>query len=148
MQRVELVMSKKLVVSVIIVTLCYTIICLLLYRNMDFKIDTKGGLKTNGLSYTCENNNGVSEFSYSVNLTNTNGKSIFIKTIELSMNEVFSKAILSKETVVAVHRDIKPNETIAISGVITINMKELSAIDIGKLVRDIKVSTEEIVSLK
>lgn len=115
---------------------------------MDFKIDTKGGLKTNGLSYTCENNKGVSEFSYSVNLTNTNGKSIFIKTIELSMNEVFSKAILSKETVVAVHRDIKPNETIAISGVITINMKELSAIDIGKLVRDIKVSTEEIVSLK
>lgn len=128
-------MSKKLVVIVIIVALC-ALICFLGYKNINFKIETKGGLKTNGLSYALGNNNGKSEFTYSIKLTNTNGK-----TIETSVNETIKNKILSKE-------NVKPNETIQVDEEIIVDTKGLFKQDIEKLITDIKVSTEETVSLK
>lgn len=141
-------MSKKIVLFLIILTLSYTIICLWGYKNMSRKIESKGGLKINGLSYLCANNNGESEFSYEAKLTNTNGKTVFIKSIEPSVNEAFKNKVLSKETVICVNKNIKSNETIEISGTILIDTRGISTIELGKLIKDIKVSTEETVSLK
>lgn len=141
-------MSKKSVIPMIIITLCYTSILLLGYKNMSSKIESKGGLKTNGLSYICQDNNGESEFDYSANLTNTNGKTIFIKSIEPSLDEALHSKVLSKKTVVAVNKNLKPNETIVVSGSIMLDAKGISAFEIGKLIKDIKVSTEEPVSIK
>lgn len=140
-------MSKKSVITIIILALC-ALICFLVYKNMAFKVETKGGIKSNGLSYTIANNNGKSEFSYSINLTNTNGKVIFIKSIQPSINQTMKNNILSNETIIAVNKNIKPNESIQINGEIFIDTKGLPMENIGKLVENIKVSTEETVILK
>jgi hypothetical protein len=137
-------MVKKLVITVITLTL-FISICIVGYV---LNADTKGGLKAKGLGYTMPNNNGSSEFSYSFQLTNTNRKTVFITTIEPLVNETMKKNILSKDTVVTVNKNIEPNETIQISGIIIVDTKGLFMYDIGKFIADIKVLTEETVSLK
>ena len=138
-------MAKKSIFTIIIVTLL-ALICFLGYKNMAIKIEGKGGIKSNGLVYNVPNNDGKSEFSYALNLTNTNGKDIFIKSIEPSINETMKNNILSKETIIAINKNIKPNETIEINGKIFIDTNGLSMSNIGKLITNIKVSTEETVS--
>lgn len=137
-------MSKKSVVTILIfiITLC-GLICFLGYKNMNSKIAAKGGVKTKNLFYTLADNNGRSEYSYSIELTNTNGK-----TIEPSVNETVKNKILSKETLVTVNKKMSPNETIQINGEIIVDTHGLSAQDIQKFITDIKVSTEETVNLK
>lgn len=141
----EIDMVKKSILTIIILTL-FALICFLGYKNMSIKIEKKGGIKSNGLAYTVPNNHGKSEFSYAFNLTNTNGKDIFIKSIEPSIDETMKNNILSKETIIVVNKNIKPNETIEINGKIFIDTNGLSMNNIGKLITDIKVSTEETVS--
>lgn len=136
-------MVKKLVITMSILTL-FVPICILGY---ELNVDTKGGLKSKGFAYTMPNNNGNSEFSYSFQLTNTNRKTVFIKTIEPLVNETMENKILSKDVVVTVNKNIKPNETIQISGIINVDTRGLFMYDIVKFITDIKVSTEEIVSL-
>lgn len=142
-------MSKKSVVTILIsiLTLC-ALICFLGYKNMNSKIAAKGGVKTKNLFYTLADNNGRSEYFYSIELTNTNGKAIFIKTIEPSVNEAVKNKILSKETLVTVNKKMNPNETIQINGEIIVDTHGLSTQDIQKFITDIKVSTEETVSIK
>lgn len=137
-------MVKKSILTIIILIL-FALICFLGYKNMAIKIEEKGGIKSNGLAYTVPNNDGKSEFSYGFNLTNTNGKDVFIKSIEPSINETMKNNILSKETIIVVNKNIKPNETIQINGKIFIDTNGLSMNNIGKLITDIKVSTEETV---
>ncbi|KOA19195.1 hypothetical protein CLHOM_23010 [Clostridium homopropionicum DSM 5847] len=142
-------MSKKSAATIIILTLCLCAsICILGYKNLSLKIETKGGLETSSLSYLLADNNGESEYSYSVELTNTNGKDIFIKTIEPSINESIKNKILSKETTVIVNKNIKPNGKIQVNGKIIIDTSEIFAQDIQNLITDIKISTEETVKLK
>lgn len=138
-------MVKKSILTIIILTL-FTLICFLGYKNMAIKIEKKGGIKSNSLAYTVQNNDSKSEFSYGFNLTNTNGKDVFIKSIEPSINETMKNNILSKETIIVVNKNIKPNETIQINGKIFIDTNGLSMHNIGEFITDIKVSTEETVS--
>jgi hypothetical protein len=138
-------MLKKLILTITILILC-ALICFFGYKNIAIKIETKGGIKGNGFTYVMANNNGRSEFSYSFNLTNTNGKDIFIKSIEPSINETMKNNILSNENIIVVNKNIKPNETIQINGKVFINTSGLSMYNIGKLITNIKVSTEEIVT--
>lgn len=138
-------MAKKIAITIILLTL-FVSTCLLGYH---LNIETKRGLKSKGLAYTMPDNNGSSEFSYTFYLTNTNRKAVFIKTIEPVVNETMKSRILSKDIVVIVNKNINPNETIQIGGTIMVDTKELFAYDAaGKLITDIKVSTEEIVNLK
>lgn len=138
-------MAKKSILTIIILTL-FALIYFLGYKSMAIKIEKKGGIKSNGLTYTIPNNGDKSEFSYAFNLTNTNGKDIFIKSIEPLINETMKNNILSKETIIVVNKNIKPNETIEINGQILVDTNGLSANNIGKLITDIKISTEETVS--
>ena len=138
-------MLKKSILTIIILIVC-TLICFWGYKNIAIKIETKGGIKSNGLTYVMANKNGKSEFSYAFNLTNTNGKDIFIKSIEPSINEIMKNNILSNENIIVVNKNIKPNEIIQINGKIFIDTSGLSMYNIGKLITDIKISTEESVS--
>ena len=138
-------MLKKSILTIMILTLC-VLICFFGYKNITIKIETKGGIKSNGLTYVMANNNGKSEFSYAFNLTNTNGKDIFIKSVEPSINETMKNNILSNETIIVVNKNIKPNETIQINGKIFIDTVGLPMYNIGKLITNIKVSTEETIS--
>lgn len=116
---------------------------------------TKGGLEihnwSSGLGGVNKNDLDKTRFSYSINITNENEKTIFIKSIQPSVNETIKSKILSKETVVIVNKDIKPNETVQINGEIIIDTKGLTKSDILKLepfIKDIKVLTEETVDFK
>lgn len=137
-------MTKKLIVALILFSL-FALIC---FIGFSLKIETIGGLKSKGFTYAVANNSGHSEFSYSIQLTNTNRKAVYIKTIEPLINETMKKKIISKDIVVTVNKAILPNETILVSGVIFVDTKDLIMYDIGKLVAEIKVSTEETISLK
>lgn len=139
-------MLRKSILTIIILTLC-ALIFFLGYKNIAIKIENKGGIRSSGLTYAMPNNNGKSAFSYAFNLTNTNEKDIFIKSIEPSINETMKNNILSSETIIVVNKNIKPNETIEINGNIFIDTNGLSMHNIGKLITDIRVSTEETVSL-
>lgn len=151
-------MSKKSILLTIISIISIIVISLSFIRwtpPTNFQIQTKGGLKINGWNSSL---GGVNKtdldktlFSYSINLTNENEKDILIKSIQPSVNESIKNKILSKEMVVFVDKSIKSNETIQINGEIVIDTKGLGKPDIVKLepfITDIRVSTEETVSLK
>lgn len=115
----------------------------------------KSGLKiynwSSGLGGVNENDLDKTRFSYSINITNENEKTILIKNIEPSVNETIKSKILSKETVVTVNKDIKPNETIEINGEIIIDTKGLTKSDILKFepfIKGIKILTEETIEFK
>lgn len=137
-------MVKKFVITIIVLTLFVSVWIL----GCDLNADTKGGLKSSGFAYTMPNNNGTSEFSYSFHLTNTNRKTVFVKTIEPIVNETMKNKILSKDIVVTVNKNIEPNETIQVNGIIMVDTRGVVMYDIVKFIADIKVSTEETVSLK
>lgn len=148
-------MSKKSIITLIILILCVFNFIFLTGCNTQTHMKTKGGLKINswssGLGSFNETDLDNTKFSYSIDLTNDNEKSIFIKSIQPSVNETIRSRILSKEMSVDVDRDIKPNETIHITGELIVNTKGLVKSDIVKLepfITDIKVSIEENVSLK
>lgn len=147
-------MSKKSIITIII-SMVFVFVFYIGHRSADFKIQTKAGLKVNGwssgLGSISETDLDKTKFSYSINLTNENGKIIFIKSIQPLVNETIKSKVLSKEIVVNVDKEIKPNEAIEIKGEIIFDTKGLTKSDIVKFepfITDIKVSTEETVSLK
>ncbi|MBU3216057.1 hypothetical protein LL033_01580 [Clostridium estertheticum] len=92
---------------------------------------------------------GGDKLDYSINLTNKSDKNIFVQSVQPLVNEKLKNRILSKEMVITVNKEIKPNKAIAITGVIIVNTKGLK--DMVKLVpfiTDIKVISTETVSLK
>ncbi|MBC8061697.1 MAG: hypothetical protein H7Y18_13660 [Clostridiaceae bacterium] len=147
-------MLKKLLLSFIL-TILVVFVLFIAYNSKKAEIETKGGLKiqnwSSSLGSINETDLDKTIFSYSVYLTNQNEKSIFIRSIQPSVNEAVKYKIISIETVVSVNKDIKPNETIQINGEIILDTKGLLKQDIVKLepfITDIKVSTEETISLK
>lgn len=124
-------------------------------NNTKVQVQSKGGLKiynwSSALGGINENDLDKTKYSYSINLTNENEKTIFIKSVQPSVNEAIKNKILNKEIVIDVNQNLKPNETIKINGEIIIDTKGLEKSDIVTLepfITDIKVSTEETVSLK
>ena len=98
-----------------------------------------------------ENNLDKQKFSYSISVANKNVKTIFIKSVQPTINERVKNKILSEETIVAVNKDIKPKETIEISGEIIIDTSGLTKEEIVALepfITAIKISTEENINLK
>ncbi|MBU3157187.1 hypothetical protein [Clostridium estertheticum] len=92
---------------------------------------------------------GGDKLDYSINLTNKSDKTIFIQSVQPLVNETLKNRILSKEMMVTVNKEIKPDKAIAITGVIIVNTKGLK--DMVKLVpfiTDIKVISTETISLK
>ncbi len=147
-------MSKKSI-TIIVISILFVFIIFTGCNSTNAKIQTKGGLKINGWSSGLGNVNETdldkTKFSYSINLTNENEKNVFIKSIKPSVNEAIKDKIISKEIVVAVNKDIKPNEAIEITGEIIVDTKGLGKSDIvklGQFITDIKISIEETVSLK
>jgi hypothetical protein len=147
-------MSNKSYLSIIVLVLFVFILCAAC-SSTNTQNQPKGGLKINGWSSALGGVNGTdldqTKFSYSINLTNENEKNIFIVSIQPSVNETIKNRILSKEIVVAVNKEMKPNETIQINGEIIVDTAGLGKPDIAKLepfITDIKVSTEETVNLK
>ena len=66
------------------------------------------------------------------------------------MNRQNVNKIISKDIIITVNKDLKPNESIQINGEIIFNTKGLTKLDIEKLepfITDIKFSTEETISL-
>lgn len=146
-------MIKKSIISIVISILCVFLL-FIGYNSKKAQIQTKGGLEINewsfGLGSANETNLDNTKLSYSFNLTNKNNKKIFIKYIQPSINEKIKNKIISKNIVVSVNKDIKPNETIKINGFYIFDTKGLSKSDIEKLeplLTDIKVSTDETISL-
>jgi hypothetical protein len=146
-------MLKKSIIS-IIVSILFTFI---FFTGCGTKtqIQTKGGLKISGWSSGLGSVNGTdldkSKFSYSINLTNENESIIFIKSVQPSVDGKIINKIINKDIIVTVNKDIKPNETIQVSGEIIFDTKGLTKSDIVKLepfITDIKVLTEETISLK
>jgi uncharacterized lipoprotein NlpE involved in copper resistance len=147
-------MFRKSIITIVISILC-GFIFLAGCNNTKTQVQTKCGLKINswssGLGGVNEIDLDKTKFSYSINLTNQNENNTFIKSIQPSVNEKIKNKIISKDIVVTVNKDIKPNETIQINGEIIVNTKGLTKSDIVKLepfITDIKVLTEETVSLK
>lgn len=147
-------MSKKLLISIIITILCVFLL-FIGCTSKNAKIETKGGLTIGNWSSSIGSVNETdldkTIYSYSVYVTNENEKNVFIKEIQPSVNEAIKNKIISKEIVVNVNKDIKPNETIQIKGEIILDTKGLEKQDIVKFepfITDIKVSTEETISLK
>ena len=142
-----------------IMIIAISILCIFIFltgrNNTNTQIQSKGGLKisnwSSGLGSVNDTDLNKTKFSYSVNLTNENENTIFIKSIQPSVNEKIKDKIISKDIIVAVNKDIKPNGTIQINGELIVDTKGLTKSDIEKLepfITDIKVSTEETVSLK
>lgn len=146
-------LSKKTILIII-----SSIVFMFLLFNVNYNKNTQNQVKDSltingwsfGLGSVDEANPDKTKLSYSFNLNNENNKSIFIKSIEPLINEKIKDRIISKGTVVVVNKDIKPNEIIQINGEIIFDTKLLSKSDIEKLeplLRDIKVSTDEIINI-
>jgi hypothetical protein len=142
--------TKTILISILFIFVIF-VVC----KNSKSQVEAKGGLKINGWSSALGSVNETdldkTKFTYSINLTNENEKNISLKSIQPSVNEAIKNKIISNNPVVAVNKDIKPNETIEISGELLIDTKGLSKSDIVKLepfITDIKVSTDETLSLK
>lgn len=124
-------------------------------KNTKSQIKTKDRLKINEWSYTWESVNEIdsdkTKISYYVNLINENEKNMYIESIKLVVYEAIKNKIISKKIAVSVNKDIKPNETIQINGELMIDTEGLTESDIAKIlpfITDIKVSTDEVLSLK
>lgn len=142
---------KKLILTILA---CITVVSLLFAGCSTREVEViKGGLKitssTSGTGPISESNYDETLFSYNINLTNENQKSIFIKSVQPIVNETIKNRVVSKEILVNVNKDVKANETISISGEIIINTKGLSKSDVMQLkpfITDMKVLTEETLS--
>ena len=148
-------MLRKSIITITILTLGVFNFIFLTGCNTQTHMKIESGLKINswssGLGSFNETDLDKTKFSYSIDLTNENENSIFIKSIQPSVNETIKDRILNKEMSVNVDRDIRPNDTIHITGELIVNTKGLGKSDIVKLepfITDIKVSIEENISLK
>ena len=145
-------MLKK---SIIIITISLLFVSLFFTGcSTNTQMQTKNGLKINewssGLGSVNEMDLDKTKFSYSINLTNYNENTIFIKAVQPIVNRQNVNKIISKDIIITVNKDLKPNESIQINGEIIFNTKGLTKLDIEKLepfITDIKFSTEEIISL-
>ncbi|GEM_PF-2001292 len=150
-------MSKKLILITITSVISIIVISFFFIKWIpptSAQIKPKGGLKIDSWSYglgsVSESDLDKSVFSYTLNLTNNYEKEILINSIQPLINKSINNRILSMETVIFVNKSIKPNETIQINGKIVFDTKGLGKPDIVKLepfITDIKVSTEETISL-
>jgi PBP1b-binding outer membrane lipoprotein LpoB len=147
-------MCKK-TIKTILISILFIFVIFSGCKNTKSQVQTKGGLKihnwSSALGSVNETDLDKTKFSYSINLTNQNEKNIYIKSIQPLVNEAIKNKIISNDLIVAINKDIKPNETIEISGELLIDTKGLSKSDIVKLepfIADIKVSTDETFSLK
>ncbi|MBW9152276.1 hypothetical protein [Clostridium estertheticum] len=92
---------------------------------------------------------GGDKLDYSINLTNKSDKNIFVQSVQPLVNEKLKNRILSKEMMITVNKEIKPDKAIAITGVIIVNTKGLKdMVKLVPLITDIKVISTETVSLK
>lgn len=145
-------MSKKLIMIIFsLFILVFFVGC----NNTEIEVQSKGGLKiynwSSALGSVNQNNLYKTKYSYSINLINEDEKTIFIKSVQPSVNEIIKNKIMSKEMIVDVNKNLRPNEIIKINGEIIIDTKGLGKSDIvalGPLITNIDVSTEEAVSLK
>ncbi|MBM7872081.1 hypothetical protein JOC70_003629 [Clostridium pascui] len=145
-------MSKKLIMII------FSLFILVFFsgcNNTKIEVQSKSGLKiynwSSALGGVNENDLDKIKYSYSLNLTNEEEKNIFIKSVQPLVNEEIKNKVLSKEIVVDVNQNLRPNESIKINGEIIIDTKGLGKSDILTLkpfITDIKVLTEETVSLK
>ena len=147
-------MLKKLIIAVVILILGMSIIFTGCHTTKK-QVQTRGGLKINGwssgLGSVNETDLDKTKFSYSMNLTNENENSIFIKSIQPTLNEKIKSKIISKDIVVPVNSELKANKTTQINGEIIVDTEGLTKADIAQLepfIKDIKVSTEETISLR
>jgi hypothetical protein len=115
----------------------------------------KGGLGVYSWSSGLGSVNNIdldkTKFSYSVDLTNENNKSIFIKSIQPVVSDTIKDKMLNNELMVTVNKHVASNETIQVNGEIIIDTKGLNKSDIQKLdpfITDIKVISEEIIDLR
>ncbi|MBE6067841.1 MAG: hypothetical protein E7211_09135 [Clostridium lundense] len=145
-------MSKKLIMIIFsLFILVFFVGC----NNAEVEVQSKGGLKiynwSSALGSVTENDLDKTKYSYSINLINEDEKTIFIKSVQPSVNETIKNKILSKETVVDVNQNLRPNEVIKINGEIIIDTKGLGKsyiLTLEPFITDIKVLTEEDLSLK
>lgn len=149
-------MFKKL--SMIILSLLIVVCIIILfkiYNNSKIQVQPKYGLKiynwNSALGGVNETALDKTKFFYSINLTNENQNTVFIKSIEPSVNKTIKNRILSKEMIVNVNKDIKHNETIKIEGEIIIDTKGIHKSNMTTLepfITGIKVSTDETLTLQ
>ena len=145
-------MMKKSIITIIISILCMSIFfagCNTTQKQMQ----TKGGLKIIGWTFALGTVNEINldktKIFYSVDLINENENITFIKSIQPLINKKCK--IISKYIIVAVNKNVKPNETAQISGEIIVDTKGFNKSDIVNrepFITDIKVSTEETISFK
>ncbi|EOC99685.1 hypothetical protein [Caldisalinibacter kiritimatiensis] len=115
--------------------------------------ETKVGLKVYNWSSSigAENGNSLDKtrYSYYIDITNENPKSLYIKSVEPIISENIKDKVLKAE-IVEVNKHINSNETIEVEGKIIIDTKGLNKTDIIELepfITDIKVITEETINL-
>lgn len=118
-------------------------------------LQAEGGLKidnwSSALGGVDETDLDKTKFTYSVSLTSRNENTVLVKSIVPLVNDSIANKILGNDMTVVVNKEIKPNETIQISGEIVVDTKGLTKADIAKLepfITDINVSSEETIHLK
>ena len=146
-------MVKKLIITIVVCILCILLLLLVGFFNIiKVKNQTQmlqDQIKSRLVITYWSSALGGNKLDYSINLTNQSDENIFIQSVEPLFNETLKNRILSKEMVVAVNKEIKPNKAIAITGEIIVDTEGLK--DLVKLVpfiKDIKIITTETISLK
>lgn len=99
---------------------------------------------------TNNNSHDIQRFSYSINLTNNDNDTAFIKEVTLVLPKEFEEALVTKQLTVTVNKDISPKSTIEIKGLLDFKTNGLSKDAIIKLARilSIKVTNERTISLE
>jgi hypothetical protein len=103
-----------------------------------------------GIGSVDTNSHDIQRFSYSINLTNNDNDTAFIKEVTLVLPKEFEGALVTKQLTVTVNKDISPKSTIEIKGLLDFKTNGLSKDDIIKLARilSIKVTNERTISLE
>jgi len=100
---------------------------------------------------TNDNSHDIQRFSYTINLTNNDKDTAFIKDVTLVLPKEFEQTLITKQLTVDVNKDISTNSTVEIKGSLDFNAKGLSKDDILKLnpkILSIKVTNERTISLE
>ena len=99
---------------------------------------------------TNDNSHDIQRFSYSINLTNNDKDTAFIKEVTLVLPKEFEETLVTKQLTVTVNKDISPQSTIEIKGSLDFKAIGLSKDDIIKLnprISSVKVTNERTISL-
>jgi len=147
-------MSKKLTIMIVTSILCILVLFVGVINIITVQNKTKA-VQNQTKSWLVSNYSssglGGGKLDYSINLTNQSDKNIFIQSVQPLVNETLKNRILSKEMVVTVNKEIKPNKVIAITGEIIVDTEGLKTTDMVKFepfITDIKVITAQTISLK